>query len=382
MSRPQILICTVGTSLFRPNLEGLKKELAEGTIRGELKPLAQAYQAGDWPAVARGLVALPPGERLCGAEINSVASMIDKGHVPPDCGLFFLHSDTDDGRHVAATLTAYFRARGHAPAEAIPVPDLQDQDPKRFRTAGLRNLARAVCAVIRSHSAAACAVNATGGYKAQIAVAVLLGQALGVPVFYKHELFSEIIAFPPLPVALDFEVWLRASGMLYELERNPQPTPADLYAEDWDEKYESLVERVPIGGRDYLELSPAGQIFHESFRERFRSARDHILPPPVPAGQKRPPRLERAGWPGEHPEVERFLARATAEVPQVAHCATFYYNPDLPERTRFRLGRDGPEGVYSEGNFTVKFRVETSARTPGQQAAVVAALNEWLVRQS
>src|SRR5207253_8182541 len=45
--------------------------------------------------------------------------------------------------------------------------------------------------------------------------------------------------------------------------------------------------------------------------------------------QKRPPRLERAGWPGEHPEVERFLARVTAEVPQVAHCATFYYNPDL-----------------------------------------------------
>jgi putative CRISPR-associated protein (TIGR02619 family) len=382
-SRPaRILICTVGTSLFRPNLEGLRKELAEGTIRDDRRPLAQAYRAGDWTAVARELARLPGSERLCGAEVNSVASMVEHGHVAADCGLFFVHSDTDDGRHVAAILTAYFRTRGHTPVEAVPVPDLQDQDPKRFRTAGLRNLARAVCAVIRAHSAAACAVNATGGYKAQIAVAVLLGQALGVPVFYKHELFSEIIAFPPLPVALDFEVWLRAGGLLYDLERNPQPTPADLYAEEWDERYESLVERVRIDGRDYLELSPAGQIFHETFRERFRSARDHILPPPVPAGQKRPPRLEKAGWPGEHPEVERFMSRATAEVPQVAHCATFYYNPDLPERTRFRLGRDGVEGVYSEGNFTVKFRVETSAQTPGQQAAVVAALNEWLARQS
>jgi len=69
-------------------------------------------------------------------------------------------------------------------------------------------------------------------------------------------------------------------------------------------------------------------------------------------------------------------------VPQVAHCATFYYNPDLPERTRFRPGSDGVEGVYSDGRYTVKFRVETSARTPGQQAAAAAVLNEWLAAQA
>jgi putative CRISPR-associated protein (TIGR02619 family) len=381
MTRPSILICTVGTSLIRPNLEGLKRDLLDGKLPPDRRPLAEAYQAGDWAAVARALVGLPAGERVCGAEINSIASMIDNGYVPADCGLFFLHSDTDDGRHIAAALAAWARARGHTPVESVAVPDLQDQDPKRFRTSGLRNLARLVCGVVRERSAAACAINATGGYKAQIAVAVLLGQALGVSVYYKHELFSEIIAFPPLPVALDFEVWMRASGLLYELERNAQPAPAALYACDWDEKYESLVERVRIDGEDYLELSAAGQIFHDTFRERFRSARDQVLPPPVPPGQKRPPRLEKAGWPGEHPEVERFLARVTAEVPQVAHCATFYYNPSLPERTRFRQGGDGVEGIYSDGRYTVKFRVESSARTPGQQAAVAAALNEWLAAQ-
>jgi hypothetical protein len=72
------------------------------------------------------------------------------------------------------------------------------------------------------------------------------------------------------------------------------------------------------------------------------------------------------------------MARVTAEVPQVVHCATFYYNPDLPERTRFRQGRDGIEGVYSDGRYTVKFRVETTADKPSQHTAVVTALNEWL----
>lgn len=376
MTRPSILICTVGTSLFRPNLEGLKKDLAEAKIRDELIPLAQAYQQHDWSAVANELARLPPNERLCGAEINSIASMIDKKYISPDCGLFFLHSDTDDGRSIAAILRSYYKGKGHAPVETIEVPDLQDQDPKRFRTKGLRNLARKICGVIRERSAVACAINATGGYKAQIALGVLLGQAIGVPVFYKHELFSEIIAFPPMPVALDFEVWMRASGMLYDLERTSEMVPAASYADEWDEKYESLVERVEIDGQDYLELSPTGQIFHETFRERFRTVRDQVLPPS--ALHKRPPRLENAGWSGKHPAVERFMAKVTNEVPQVVHCATFYYNPDLAERTRFRHGRDGIEGIYSDGRFTVKFRVETTAQTPGQQAAVVAALNEWL----
>lgn len=378
MTRPSILICTVGTSLFRPNLQELKRDLAEAKVRDDLMPLAQAYQQHDWPAVARQLARLPCSERLCGAEINSIASMVHKEYVPADCGLFFLHSDTDDGRSIAAILKSYYKDKGHTPVETIDVPDLQDQDPKRFRTKGLRNLARKICGVIRERSPAACAINATGGYKAQIAIGVLLGQAIGVPVYYKHELFSEIIAFPPMPVALDFEVWMRASGMLCDLERASQPIAATVYADEWDEKYESLVERVQIDGDDYLELSPTGQIFHETFRERFRTARDQVLPPPISLAQKRPPRLEKAGWPGEHPEVERFMARVTNEVPQVVHCATFYYNPDLAERNRFRVGRDGIEGVYSDGRFTVKFRVESTAQTPGQQAALVALLNEWL----
>jgi putative CRISPR-associated protein (TIGR02619 family) len=394
MTRPTILICTVGTSLFKPNLEGLPSPdgysaWAERARRqGELDPpsleavnaLREAYASKDPRPIAAALLRLSPASRTCGAEINSIASMVQKEYVPADCGLFFLHSDTADGRNIAAILEAYYQAKGHAPVETIDVPDLQDQDPKRFRTKGLRNLARKLCGVIRERSAAACAINATGGYKAQIAVGVLLGQAIGVPVYYKHELFSEIIAFPPMPVALDFEVWMRASGMLYDLERASQPIPAGIYADEWDEKYESLVERVEIDGQDYLELSPTGQIFHDTFRERFRTAQDQALPPPVPPAQKRPPRLEKAGWPGEHPEVERFMARVTREVPHVVQCATFYYNPDLAERTRFRVGRDGIEGVYSDGNFTVKFRVETSAEKPGQQAAVVASLNEWLSR--
>lgn len=219
------------------------------------------------------------------------------------------------------------------------------------------------------------AFNATGGYKAQIAVAVIMGQAVGVPVYYMHERFSEIIAFPPLPVAFDFEVWMRATEILTAVGKEPHPRAA--FEETWDERYESLVEVVEIDGAEYLELSAAGQIFHETFRERFRSARDQVLPPP--ATKKKPPKL------GDHGVINRlqgplvrFLEAVTTEVPQVVGCETNYCNPDLPEPTRFRLKGEEVEGIYTDGSATVKFKVETTARTPGQTSAVVAALNDWL----
>jgi putative CRISPR-associated protein (TIGR02619 family) len=380
MPSPSVLLCTVGTSLFG-NLDALAVEVREGRLPDDQRLLAEVYAARDWGGVAAHLATLPADDRVCGAEINSVASLLDKGYAARDCGLHFFHSATDDGRSIAGILTAYFRSRGHAPVEPVEVPDLQDADPKRFRTHGLRNLARAVCKAIRDHSAAACAINATGGYKAQIAIAVLLGQALGVPVYYKHERFSEIIAFPPLPVALDFEVWMRASGLLFDLEREPRP--ADDYADDWDERYESLVERVRIDGRDYLELSPTGQIFHETFRHRFRSSRDQVLPPAVPVGQKKPPTLksDEGHMLAHADEIRRFLTRVTQEVPQVALCVTSYFNPALPRPSGFRVKDERIEGTYGGGSWCAKFRVETTGQTAGQCNAVVAALNEWLADQ-
>ncbi len=193
-----------------------------------------------------------------------------------------------------------------------------------------------------------------------------------------HERFSEIIAFPPMPVALDFEVWMQASGMLFELEKDPQPKKE--FADDWSEKYESLVEQTEIDGIEYLELSPTGLIFHETFRERFRSNRDAILPPP--ALQKLEPVLHDHGVISKHcDQLLRYLGDLTKQTPFVTRCVTTNCNPDLPRPNRFRADGDGIEGIFSDGSQTVKFRVETTAKTSGQTTAAIAALNEWLAQR-
>ena len=380
MASPHILLCTVGTSLFG-NLTPRRQAARRPSRRSPAQPGRGLCR----PKTGRPSQLTSPlsasDDRVCGAEINSVASLLDKGYAVPDCGLYFFHSATDDGRNIAAILVAYFRSRGHAPVEAVEVADLQDADPRRFRTHGLRHLARAICRVIRDYSAAACAINATGGYKAQIAIAVLLGQP---SLCRSTTSTSDSVKSSPSRLCRwpsTSRCGCGPSGLLFDLGREPRP--ADDYADDWDERYESLVERVKIDDRDYLELSPTGQIFHETFRYRFRSHRDQVLPPAVLAGQKKPPILksDEGHMLAHAEEIKRFLNRVTQEVPQVALCVTSYFNPDLPRPSGFRVKGEGIEGIYGGGSWCAKFRVETSAQTAGQRDAVVATLNEWLAGQ-
>jgi putative CRISPR-associated protein (TIGR02619 family) len=377
MAPANILICTVGTSLFRPNLEALRQRLEDPKLDERSRHLAEAYQGQNWEKVAEALLAFDPQEQVCGAEINSTANLLERNYVSDKCGLYFMHSDTADGENIARVLVHYYQMRGHAPVQAIKIADLQDSDPARFRVRGLRNLTREICRVIRQYSTYTCAINATAGYKAQIAIAVLLGQALGVPVYYKHERFSEIISFPPIPVALDFEVWMRASGMLFDLEASSEPVPAELYIADWDERYESLVERIEVDGRIYLDLSPVGQIFHETLKHRFRSYHNRLLPPP--AEEKRPPKITQRI---KNQKLKDFLQRLTDEVPQVIQCATVSTASESPERTGFRLRKGRIEGIFRDGSSSVRFYVETTARNESEALAMVAKLNEWLYSAS
>ena len=374
MPTPHTLLCTVGTSLFYPNLSGLGREPQTDPIRDAL---ARAYAKQNWPEVAAQLLPLPPTERLCGAEINSVADLLAHDHVETG-RLHLLFSDTADGEHIAAVLDAYFTADGWR-VQRHRVEALSDQDPKAFRTRGLRNLAKLFGERVReAGSPDYCAINATGGYKAQIAIAVLMGQALGIPVYYKHERFDAIIPFPPMPVALDSALWLSASGLFMTLAKPNACEPWERFREDWNERFEPLVNRVNVNGTDYLELSATGQIFHETFRSRFQQHKTNSLPRPATSAEKKKPNLGKHGYGQARGPILEFLKKLTDEKPYVRLCHSTYWNPGLPETNRFRLLDGEIQGIYSNGPWCVKFRVLTTAGAHDDLGIVVADLNEWL----
>ena len=365
------LICTVGTSLL-----GNLNRVQEGETDGVRTAMREAYRQGNWLKLAKELGKVDPGDRMCGAEINSVTDLLSHDHVAKG-QLHLLVSDTRDGEAMGATLTHYFRQAGWR-ADCHRIEGLKDDDPRSFRTRGLRNLVKTIGARVQEAGAQFCAIDATGGYKAQIAIAVLMGQALGIPVYYKHERFSEIIPFPPMPVVLDSSLWERANRMFFALSKPGAWEPATRFEEEWDDRLETLVDRVAIDGEEYLELSAIGQIFHEASQTRFRRLSANRLPRAASPSEQEEPKLHHHGYKRAEEPIRRYLTQVTRSRPYVRFCDTKYWNPDLPDACGFRPSRDGVEGIYSNGTWCVKFRVVTTADEQADLGVVAADLNQWM----
>lgn len=118
-----------------------------------------------------------------------------------------IHSDTPDGRYCAERLAVWLRNTLKRPASARlhAIGHLGLKGGERF-TAGLTRLAQKLGSLITEAKDAGChdiCIAATGGFKAEAAVAGVVGALLGVPVKYLHEQHREIATIPALPVTLD-----------------------------------------------------------------------------------------------------------------------------------------------------------------------------------
>lgn len=274
------LLSTVGTSLLHSNI----RPLGNKPNRTEIdERLLQAYETRRWTALADLLQQhVSPTERLCGAEINCLHQLVHIKQIEVE-RVFFLVSDTPDGRATGEVLQAYFSSSnwfGKNGAAYMVVDDLQPEQPKLFKTKGLRNLVRRIGDCIgRAGNLSELAIDATGGFKAQIAVAVTIGQALQIPVFYKHELFPEIIDFPAMPVQINFDLLGRYAGFLTALEKGHLRT-----SDEWDEPLSDDVRLFFtdewVDDKHVFELNYLGQLFLQSYRLRhpYMPSLRHALP--------------------------------------------------------------------------------------------------------
>src|SRR5207302_378624 len=87
------------------------------------------------------------------------------------------------------------------------VPDLNYTE-SRFKLRGLRSLVATLIDLIRRQrkEGREVHINATGGFKAEIAYATLVGLLFDVRVYYIHEAFHDIIEMPPTPISWDYSL--------------------------------------------------------------------------------------------------------------------------------------------------------------------------------
>jgi len=195
------------------------------------------------------------------AETNSLSRLLEA-----DDRIVFLHSQTEDGKMCAQALRRHYENNGYS-ADLQEVPDLTYTE-SRFKMRGLRSLVAMMIDRIRheKRQGREVLVNATGGFKAEIAYATLVGLLFDVPVFYIHEAFRDIIQMPPTPVSWDY-------SLLADYEEFFEWVSGDLRTtKEVDDRLRGLppeIHLLLVEEEGYTYLSPTGQAFYEAYRSRL-----------------------------------------------------------------------------------------------------------------
>jgi putative CRISPR-associated protein (TIGR02619 family) len=363
------LICTVGTSLL-------------GNVRrlDAADPIRVAFESQNWTQVARSLLDRSNTEQVCGAEVNSITSICNAEMLGDRVHLLFLVSDTADGQTIGEILQHYYSHRQNplnfTQVQVVKLAGLRDDDVTAFQQEGLKNLVRVISQEVRKYSSEAIAINATGGYKAQISFAGMIGQALDIPVYYLFEKFSKVIVLPPQPVSLDLGLWLENYQLFEGLETDFLEVSAvdqDYLA---DERLLSMVETEGIDGVTHVELSAMGYLFHERCRQQYAKQMTTLLslvPQTDEDPQKKPIHLRE-----DHGKDRLMkLAEQLRRSPYVMSIVnSLPFNPKAQNPIR-RTKADGlVELVLTETDRGLGLCVQTTGRTVAETNAIALHLKE------
>lgn len=324
-----------------------------------------------------------PRDHVCGAEVNSITHLVagqrlSAGTVRPPVRLCFLVSDTPEGQWAGGVLQHYFEQTSEVEAaEYETVVGLTGTEPKRFAREGLRNLVKLAAAKLdearREDPSALRVIDATGGYKAQISFAGLIGQALKVPVVYLFEQFPRCIEMPPLPVDFDRGLWIENFGLFQHLSEESL-VPVTELPRDLDRRIGDLLDRETVDGNEYASLSPILELMHQSFL--FTEPVGMAEPPSAQLAPEEKLHLNEAHMP-HAPKRSRERAEQLARLPWVTWVASIGYE-DTGCRWRVQTGgvREVAEilVLYGDGDMALKMRLKTTAASNAERAWCVEQL--------
>jgi len=284
-----------------------------------------------------------------------------------------VHSQTTDGAFCAARLAEYAVGRG-VEAQVRQVQELSYADPATFNR-GLGRLVRLLTEAIREgRRGGEVAIAATGGFKAEIAVANLVGTLLGAPVYYIYEQFAELVKLEPLPVSLEPE-WLRqgaGSKLLRKLSAErcvPREEVASLLKADG--RLELLLETVESDGRELVALNVLGELAAQLVENPFPQWPPACAEHPTKKiqlqarGHHRP-----AGWEGA---VQRLAASPFVK--------RIRYDGKAGSQPGIRPAGDNASDLYvvlKDESVVLPLRVETTAENPEQRRLVLDHLRKSL----
>ena len=249
------IISTVGKSLLSNTFRNLDKKDVESVTKQEM---ANYLRHTD--------------DTKASAESNALIRLIQNQDK-----LVFLHSETEEGQKCASVLMSYYNNKGYE-VEEREVEGLNYEQSK-FKMQGLRFLVDSLIKIIEKEkqNGREVLINATGGFKAEIAYATMIGLLMKVPVYYIHEIFDDIIEMPSSPIDWDYSFiaefedffeWISADLRKVETVKN-KLSEIESRIKSYSEITNKSVNDIRLllnEEEDFMTLSPAGETYFRTFR--------------------------------------------------------------------------------------------------------------------
>jgi putative CRISPR-associated protein (TIGR02619 family) len=344
-------LSTVGTSL----LGHLRRELS----RTDLPPMQQALSM---------LRSVNPKHTVAGAEINSIEHLLNglrlsTGQTEPPHELAFLVSETPDGRWTGELLESYYRkVRGFGEVRWYELKGLTPDDPARFARIGLRDLVRVSSKLLRDAGNRDMfrVINATGGFKAQISFAGLIGQTLGVAVVYQFETFPVCVEMPPMPVDFDRQVWLVNQDAFMRLSASGHLEEHEFPFEELEPVIRDLLDVIEEEGRRLYALSPILELMHQGFLARRPLGLE--APPPSRKPPKEKLNFVKHELPHSPKGTEQFALTMARSLPWIVEVQNEAFINTARSHLLPRTGTvDLHRVCFSDGQKGVRLRIRTTS---------------------
>ena len=196
------------------------------------------------------------------AETHSLSHILKK-----EDRIIFLHSETKNGELCAKALSWYYKYQKYN-ATIEKIPNLTYAESS-FKVKGLRSFVSTMIELVREHKATSeVLINATGGFKAEMAYANLIGLLFDVPVFYIYEAFQDIIMMPSPPIGWDYSLLANYEEFFEWIDDDYRKTSeVNKWLQNLPEEVRFLLEEED----EFTSLSPTGEVFFEAFRARQAS---------------------------------------------------------------------------------------------------------------
>jgi|GEM_PF-49951 len=213
------VIITVGTSLITTYLQAFEMKYQNFSATIDEESLKRY--------VIENLHCLP---RLS-AEINS----LNKMELQKTDMLYFICGDNKEGRLCGEIISELYR--DNYMCRLIQVKGLRPDD-KPFKEEGMKKLISSVLEIIEKHGTNS-VIHATGGFKAQIAIATLIGILFQIDVYYLYENFQDVVRLPDIPIGFDYNTLFAYKTHFFQLLDG---------REYWkvDEIYQRLPDRIKV----------------------------------------------------------------------------------------------------------------------------------------